>query len=588
MSPIKEISTLKRKTRKVEEALLQSEAKFKTIFDEVSDGILIVDTTTKRIFQGNTAICSMLGYTKEEIETLSLKDIHPPEDISNILNAFNKNVKNRQNVFTRDMPLLRKNGENFYADVRSAHISLGGIHYLVETFRDTSERRLAEENIKKQTDAMEAAIDGMAILDENDHYVYLNKAHATIYGYESPEELTGKSWRVLYDPDVLQRFDQEIMPELGSKGIWHGEALGMKKDGSTFPQEVSLTKIANGRLICIVRDITDRKQAEGKIRESEILFRKVFEDHAAVKLIIDPDTGDILDANRAAVDFYGWSHEQLTQMQVQEINTLSPEEVKKEMKQVRDNERTHFEFRHRRADGSVRDVGVFSSKIEVNEKDLIHSIIFDITDRKQAETNLQNMLDRLRNSVHTTIQVIVSTIESRDPYTAGHQIRTADLARAIATEIGLSENTIEGIRVAGSIHDIGKLSIPAEILSKPSQLTETQLGLIKEHPAKGYEILKDIDSSWPLAEIVYQHHERMDGSGYPRKLKGDEILLEARIMAVADVVEAMASHRPYRPALGIDAALEEIENNRGVLYDADVVDACLRLFREKDFTLETT
>ena len=164
-------------------------------------------------------------------------------------------------------------------------------------------------------------------------------------------------------------------------------------------------------------------------------------------------------------------------------------------------------------------------------------------------------------------------------------MRVADLARAIATEMGLSQDTIEAIRMAGPIHDIGKLSIPAEILSKPKKLTEIEFSLIKEHARTGYEMLKDVESPWPLAQIVYQHHERMDGSGYPRNLKGDEILMEARIMAVADVVEAMASHRPYRPGLGIDAGLEEIEKNRGTHYDNAVVDACLRLFREKGLRL---
>jgi HD-GYP domain-containing protein (c-di-GMP phosphodiesterase class II) len=176
----------------------------------------------------------------------------------------------------------------------------------------------------------------------------------------------------------------------------------------------------------------------------------------------------------------------------------------------------------------------------------------------------------------------------RDPYTSGHQTRSADLARAIATEMGLPQDTIEGLRMAGSIHDIGKLSIPAEILSKPTKLTDIEFSLIKEHSQKGYEMLTDVESSWPLAQIIYQHHERMDGSGYPRNLKGDEILMEARIMAVADVVEAMASNRPYRPALGIEAALTEIEKNKGIFYDNDVADACLKLFREKGFKLEVT
>ncbi|MDP2854432.1 MAG: HD domain-containing protein, partial [Smithellaceae bacterium] len=174
----------------------------------------------------------------------------------------------------------------------------------------------------------------------------------------------------------------------------------------------------------------------------------------------------------------------------------------------------------------------------------------DITDRKRAEVELKETLDSLRKAFGAIVQVMVSAVESRDPYTAGHQIRSADLARAIATEMGLPQNTIEGLRMAGAIHDIGKLSIPAEILSKPTKLTNLEFSLIKEHSRKGYEMLKDVESPWPLAEIVYQHHERMDGSGYPRNLKGKEILMEARILMVADVVEAMASHRPYRPGLG--------------------------------------
>ena len=209
----------------------------------------------------------------------------------------------------------------------------------------------------------------------------------------------------------------------------------------------------------------------------------------------------------------------------------------------------------------------------------------EITDLKQAEQKLKDTLESLRKAVGTTIQVMVSAVETRDPYTAGHQIRSADLARAIATEMGLPQEKIDGIRMAGSIHDIGKLSIPAEILSKPTKLTEIEFSLIKEHARKGYEILKDVESPWPLAEMVYQHHERMDGSGYPRNLKGDDILIEARILAVADVVESMASHRPYRPALGIDAALDEIAKNRGVLYDPEVVDACLKIFNEKGYRM---
>jgi len=213
------------------------------------------------------------------------------------------------------------------------------------------------------------------------------------------------------------------------------------------------------------------------------------------------------------------------------------------------------------------------------------SLTRDITERKQAEEALGKTLESLRKAFKTTVQVMVSAVETRDPYTAGHQLRVAELACAIATEMGLSQEKIEGIRMASSIHDIGKLSIPAEILSKTTKLSELEFSLIKIHPQKGYEMLKDVESPWPLAEIVYQHHERMNGTGYPENLKGDEILMEARIIAVADVVEAMASHRPYRPTVGLDAALQEIENNRETFYDADVVDACLSLFRKKGYRL---
>jgi len=247
-----------------------------------------------------------------------------------------------------------------------------------------------------------------------------------------------------------------------------------------------------------------------------------------------------------------------------------------------------FEVEFYKKDGSKFWVVINARTVKDEQGKIIYTegLIEDITIRKNAEEQLNQTLDRLKKAVRTTIQVLASAVESRDTYTAGHQSRSADLARTMATEMGLAPDKIEGICMAGSIHDIGKLSIPAEILSKPTKLTNNEFSLIKEHSRIGYEMLKNVESPWPLAQIIYQHHERMNGSGYPRNLKGDEIMMEARIMAVADVVETMASHRPYRPALGIEAALEEIEKNKGILYDAVVVDACLRLFWEKGYQLK--
>lgn len=190
---------------------------------------------------------------------------------------------------------------------------------------------------------------------------------------------------------------------------------------------------------------------------------------------------------------------------------------------------------------------------------------------------------RLEANMLQTVEAIAGIVEMRDPYTSGHQARVAELARAIAYRMGLEEERVKAIHLAGLVHDLGKIRIPAEILSKPGRLNEIEFGLIKMHPQAGYEILKSIDFAWPIAQMVLQHHERLDGSGYPQGLKGEEILLGARILSVADVVEAISSHRPYRPGLGVDAALDEISRLRGVHYDPHVVDVCVALFKERGY-----
>ncbi|MDP2725964.1 MAG: HD-GYP domain-containing protein, partial [Dehalococcoidia bacterium] len=186
-----------------------------------------------------------------------------------------------------------------------------------------------------------------------------------------------------------------------------------------------------------------------------------------------------------------------------------------------------------------------------------------------------------------TVQAMALTLEIRDAYTAGHERRVAQVACAIAREMGLPKQRIEGIRIASLLHDLGKICVPAEILNKPGPISENEFNLFKAHCQVGFDILKTIEFPWPVAQMVFQHHERMDGSGYPSCLAGENILLEARILAVADVVEAMASHRPYRPALGIDKALEEVAQNKSILYDPSVVEKCLALFQKKGFTFDS-
>ena len=229
-----------------------------------------------------------------------------------------------------------------------------------------------------------------------------------------------------------------------------------------------------------------------------------------------------------------------------------------------------------------RDEGPFL-KEERNLINIIAERLGEIIERKQGEIELQQSYQKLRKTMEDTIYTIGKIAETRDPYTAGHQKNVSQIATFIAQEMKLPEDRIEGIRIASLVHDIGKISLPAEILNKPTKLSEIEFSLIKEHSQVGYDVLKSIEFSWPIAKIVLQHHERLDGSGYPNNLIGDKIILEARILGVADVVEAMSSHRPYRPALGIDAALEEVSKNKGTLYDPEVVDVCIKLFKEKEF-----
>jgi PAS domain S-box-containing protein len=343
-------------------------------------------------------------------------------------------------------------------------------------------------------------------------------------------------------------------------------------------------------------DITEHKRAEEALKENKNKYRLLADNVNDVIFVLDMNLNYTYISPSVKI-LRGYEPEEV--MKQPPFETLTPSswdlamrtlseviELEKSGRGENPMSRT-LQLEMRRKDGTTVWTEVKFSFIRGEDQRPVGilGITRDITDHKRTEEELQQTLESLRKAIGKTIQVMVSAVETRDPYTAGHQIRSAYLARAIAKEMGLPQEKIDGIRMVGSIHDIGKLSIPAEILSKPTKLTNIEFSLIKEHSRSGYEILQDVESPWPLAQIVYQHHERMDGSGYPRNLKGEEILMEARILAVSDVVESMASHRPYRPALGIDAALEEISKNRGILYDPEVTDACLKLFQEKGYSL---
>lgn len=299
-------------------------------------------------------------------------------------------------------------------------------------------------------------------------------------------------------------------------------------------------------------------------------------------IAIDLD-GKIQLWNKAAEEISGWREQEVIGRAITVLSANAGESYegfrkKTLLKQVF----TSLPLSATRRDGSNICVSYSAAPLFDTENSIIDTvaIIYDITEKMALDTALKDSLEKMNRIVDETVHALATAIEKRDPYTAGHQQRVAQLAQAIAIEMGCFDyDQIKGVMTAGMIHDIGKLYVPNEILSKPGQLTDLEFGLIKTHPQAGWEILQEIEFPWPIARAVQQHHERMDGSGYPAGLAGDEILLEARIVGVADVVEAMSSHRPYRPGKGKECALQEIKHARGTAYDSRVVDACLAVFR---------
>ncbi len=320
-----------------------------------------------------------------------------------------------------------------------------------------------------------------------------------------------------------------------------------------------------GRIAQLEKDFIKKNR---ELRETQIKYKNIIEENADSIIIVTKD-GIVRFVNSAGEALFGKKRERL----IGESFGFP----------LMSGETTEIEIISKGVE--VRIVEMRMVETEWEEEPAYLASLRDITVRKQMEEQLQHSLSNIRKSMEGTIQVVSMIVEKRDPYTAGHQQRVAGLARAIAEEMGLSKERIEGIYMSGVIHDLGKVSVPTEILSKPGKITKIEFELIKNHAQEGYNILEKIEFPWPVAQIVYQHHEKIDGSGYPLGLSGEEILLEARIICVADVVEAMASHRPYRPALGIDTALKEISHKKGLLYDPEVVDACLTLFNGNGFQL---
>lgn len=582
------------------DALRQSEEKYRQAFSSTSDVIMIADKQLK-ITSITPSVEAVLGYKPEEI-------IHTTIDQLKMVTPASMElaIKNTVQVLSgKPAPnvvheFIAKDGSIKFGEVTSSPIyEKGEITGMITIARDITERRKMEEQLRQSEeryrDIIKTIQDGYFEVDLAGRYTFVNDVVCQ-HLQRSREELIGMDNRRFQTSQnarmTFRHFQNVFKTGIPEKAF---EMDIICKDGTvkTFEVSISLIKNMQGRPVGfrgISRDVTERKKMEEAVIKSEEKYRVIVENSQEGIFQISPGHRP-LTLNQAFADMLGYTSREEAEKNISDISLqlyVNPEEYIKVLDIIaRDGSIKDYETEFYRKDRSRIWIHMSISAVKDLSGKLLyyHGIVEDITPKKKLEQERQHSIDSLRKSLGATINAMSATAEARDPYTAGHQRRVADLARAIATEMKLSRDQIDGIRMAGMIHDLGKISVPSEILTKPTKLTSLEMELIRTHAEAGYNILKDIEFPWPIARMVLEHHERIDGSGYPSGLKGDAILLESKIIAIADVVEAISSHRPYRPAFGITPALEEITQNSGILYDAAAAQACLKLFRENRYKM---
>jgi PAS domain S-box-containing protein len=445
----------------------------------------------------------------------------------------------------------------------------------------------------KYRSLFENAVEGIFQTTPEGRFLSVNPSIAKLFGYDSPQEFIRQIIDIGGQHYVNPKDRETYKNILEREGIIKGfEVQLTNKEGDLLWASISarVVKDDKGGILHYegtVENITERKLAIEALKGERFTLKEYIDNLPLLAYGISAE-GKIISCNNMVLKTLGYDNrdELIGKSACMLYGPESQDEVSQMMERWKEkrkliNEECKIITKH----GKILDVLLNIHAILDKNNIPLYFIAtqLDITERKTMEETLKETVHKLKKATGGIIEVIVNSVEARDPYTSGHQIRVATLAVAIARAMGLSPHLIDGIQMAGMIHDLGKMSIPVEILSMPRKLTAIEYSLVKTHSMAGYNILKEINFTWPIAQIVLQHHERLDGSGYPHGLKGDEILPEAHIIAVADTIEAIASHRPYRCALGIDVALEEIEMNKNILYDAGVADVCVRLSREKGF-----
>ena len=569
----------------------QAEELYKTLADTSRVGVYIAQDG-KFVFV-NPYMTEYSGYRTEELVGMNTMNLVHPEDRESVRKDAVEMLKDERK-FPYEHRTITRDGRIIWILENITSIDYFGKRAVLGISMDISSEREARIKLE-EAEAFEssilAAMPHAVIGLENRKIIFANDAVETVFGWK-PEELIGKFTRVLYrSEDECEEIAKLFYPVLEKQRTHREEFPCRRRDGTDIMCMISTAVIGAAlterKIVVVYEDITERKQAEDTIRESEEKYSAVVE-QAMYGVVIVKDEKYMF-ANKAMAKVIGYSVEEISGMPFLDI--FAPEcrkmvDQRYKRRMAGGRVLPLYETKIVCKDGTFKDVEVAFGIIKIAGTSADMGYVRDITVRKKAQEELKETVERLQKRLEETVNALASMTEKRDPYTAGHSERVTQLACAIAKEMDLTYEQRDGIKVAGTLHDIGKIYEPSEILSKPGILSDIEMLMMRVHPEVGYDILKTIDFPWPVAQIVRQHHERIDGSGYPDGLKDDEILIEAKIMAVSDVVDAMASHRPYRPALGIDAALEEISKNRGILYDSKVVDTCLKLFKEKKFKFQ--
>jgi PAS domain S-box-containing protein/putative nucleotidyltransferase with HDIG domain len=593
--------------KEAEEAYRESESRNRLLAENVSDVIWSLNMKSRQSFF-SPSVTRLLGYTVEEATSLRIKEVVAPTSYPRTMMSFSKLSARQGNGLDGshsstqiEVELMRKDGSFVWVDISVTLVrdAEGQPAEVFGVIRDVTQRKKAEEALRTSEEyyrtLIENAWDAIAIVNAEGTMLYESPSSARIMGYE-PEEIVGKNLAEFVRPeDVAANLDmfRRFRTDPGSTVMI--DAGFRHKDGHYIECEGTLQNLlhdpkVNG-IIANYRDVTDRRRAEEAILASEERFRNLVEATSDWVWETDP-SGIYTYVSSKACEVLGYEVSEIVGRSIFDF--------------IPSRERSHFsrtfkshaekrepfaflETSRQRKDGRVIVMETSGVPFFGGDGRLLgyRGIGRDITNRKNVERELEKSVKKLEKTMEATIQAISYTMETRDPYTTGHQKRVTQLACAIAKEMGLAAWQIDGIRVAGLLHDIGKIAVPTEILSKPGKLSDIEFSMIKAHPKVGFDILKNVEFEWPIARVVVQHHERLDGSGYPYGIRGKDILQEARVLAVADVVEAMSSHRPYRAALGIEKALAEVARGEGTLYDPEAARACAKVFNERGFKFES-